>query len=482
MPPIAPAPQASRAGLITSLVVFVVLFVTATIFAIYFGTQFKAAEMARVQTLARFTPSVNDADLNLPEVIQVNDYASKHAPMTGLSAAIQQRDSLSKIITGNPNAAFDPIKDEIATTLKGVRSQLEGAKVTAAVGEDNLLGTIKVLANHVVGLSRNLADSRGETKAAEAKLTQEINQRQAALADKDAKIAEAQKAADEAKAASEKRSTEVSTNVDAIKTSSDAAVAEANKQTATAQAELTKTIGQLKKMTDQYEKLVVVVGRYRLNPSQGLIRPAGLVTQVPGNSTIYINLGQGESISPGLTFEVYSKSKGLPSLTAAAADNNELPAGKASVEVIRVLPGTSECRIIRSDSKAPIVEGDLLLNIVYNTHTKFSFVVYGDFDLAGTGQPTPSDSEVMRRLVTQWGGRLQEGVNVDTDFVILGKEPIVNAVPEGASPLDQERHDKQVKALNDYLALRSEAIHLSIPILNQNRFLYFVGYYDQAKR
>jgi len=36
--------------------------------------------------------------------------------------------------------------------------------------------------------------------------------------------------------------------------------------------------------------------------------------------------------------------------------------------------------------------------------------------------------------------------------------------------------------LDKYLNIQSEAIHLSIPILNQNRFLYFVGYYDQAKR
>jgi len=145
---------------------------------------------------------------------------------------------------------------------------------------------------------------------------------------------------------------------------------------------------------------------------------------------VYISLGEGQQISPGLTFEIYDRKKGLPSLTTLNAENpDELPSGKASIEVIRVMDSTSECRIIHLAQGEHIVEGDLVLNLVYNTHTRFAFMVYGDFDLANNGQPTPGDADVVRRLITQWGGRVMDQVTVDTDFVVLGKQPTVNPLP-----------------------------------------------------
>jgi hypothetical protein len=41
---------------------------------------------------------------------------------------------------------------------------------------------------------------------------------------------------------------------------------------------------------------------------------------------------------------------------------------------------------------------------------------------------------------------------------------------------------KAQAAIDKYQELRQTARDLHIPILNQNRFLYYVGYYDQAKR
>jgi hypothetical protein len=122
------------------------------------------------------------------------------------------------------------------------------------------------------------------------------------------------------------------------------------------------------------------------------------------------------------------------------------------------------------------------VNLVYNTHTQFKFCVFGEFDLANTGSPTAGDVDVIRRLVTQWGGALTDRVNIDTDFLVLGKEPVVSPLPDSPTPVDQDRHDKAQAAYDKFIQVQTDAIHLNIPILNQNRFLYFVGYYDQAKR
>ena len=120
------------------------------------------------------------------------------------------------------------------------------------------------------------------------------------------------------------------------------------------------------------------------------MREAGHITRSPGNNVVFIDLGEGQEISPGLTFEVYDQRKGLPQLTQGSSPTPQLPDGKASIEVLRVLPGTAECRVIHVEPAMTIAEGDLILNIVYNTHTKFSFCVYGSFDLAQTGTATPA--------------------------------------------------------------------------------------------
>ena len=75
-------------------------------------------------------------------------------------------------------------------------------------------------------------------------------------------------------------------------------------------------------------------------------------------------------------------------------------------------------------------------------------------------------------------------MTVDTDFVVMGKEPVVPILTkeDEGDPPKVEIHDKRQKELDEYLDIRSKAISLGVPILNQNRFLYFIGYYDMAKR
>ncbi|HMO27244.1 MAG TPA: hypothetical protein PKB10_13355, partial [Tepidisphaeraceae bacterium] len=98
---------------------------------------------------------------------------------------------------------------------------------------------------------------------------------------------------------------------------------------------------------------------------------------------------------------------------------------------------------------------------------------------------TPADAEVIKRLITQWGGQVQQQVNVNTDFVVMGIEP---ELPEYSDedvrndPLIAARMAEAERQLQEYEAVRDRAIELNIPILNQNRFLYLVGYYNQAGR
>jgi len=124
------------------------------------------------------------------------------------------------------------------------------------------------------------------------------------------------------------------------------------------------------------------------------------------------------------------------------------------------------------------------VNLVFDKNTKFNFMIYGNFDLDQNGQPSPADTEIIKRLVTQFGGKLIDKVGVDTDFVVLGKEPTLPVIPpeEKDNPLEQKRMADAQAALDAYLEVQKQATDLRIPVMNQNRFLYLVGYYNQATR
>jgi hypothetical protein len=50
------------------------------------------------------------------------------------------------------------------------------------------------------------------------------------------------------------------------------------------------------------------------------------------------------------------------------------------------------------------------------------------------------------------------------------------------TPENQKKLQDAQDALEKYQEIRQQAKDLHIPVLNQNRFLYYVGYYDQATR
>ena len=187
-----------------------------------------------------------------------------------------------------------------------------------------------------------------------------------------------------------------------------------------------------------------------------------------------------------MTFEVYDPTSGVPPIPPNVTGDEQLPVGKASIEITRVGATSSECRIVRVTPGAALSEGDLIENIVYDPNTKYNFMVYGSFDLAQSGHPNTADAEVIKRLITQWGGRVTDKPlpDVDTDFVVLGVEPVLPDFNKDdlQQPLNQDKMAKAQAELDKYQEVLQTARDLHIPIMNQNRFLYYVGYYDQAKR
>ncbi len=203
--------------------------------------------------------------------------------------------------------------------------------------------------------------------------------------------------------------------------------------------------------------------------------PDGRVILVDSQSKIvHINLGSDDHVYRGLTFSVYDKNQPIP------RDGK----GKAEIEVYNIDKTISAARILNSNPKNPIVADDIVANLIWSPNQTNTFVIAGDFDLSDSGVNDPDAIAKLTGLVDEWGGKVADKVNVNTDFVILGTPPVVPPRPTleqmETYPDAMQKYDKAVGRLNNYKQVRSQAEALWIPILNADRFLYFIGYKTRA--
>src|SRR4051812_24098705 len=126
-PPV--GPQSSRTGLITAVVIFTILFVTATIFAIYYGVDATRTHEELTITKNTFIPKlVPDGSMTSPQLEQLDELrksekAAKYGlnpAMPLLTVATTMRDSLAKKVDpaaagAGAGAAFDSANAALAS-------------------------------------------------------------------------------------------------------------------------------------------------------------------------------------------------------------------------------------------------------------------------------------------------------------------------------------------------------------------------------
>ena len=101
-----------------------------------------------------------------------------------------------------------------------------------------------------------------------------------------------------------------------------------------------------------------------LLPRVTSIAPSGEIVRMPGRDIVVINRGLGDGLAQGMTFEAYDKRGGVPAGNAMLpAGRGGLPPGKATLEVIRIGPGFSECRVIRTEPAHALTQGDLVVQV-----------------------------------------------------------------------------------------------------------------------
>src|SRR6185369_5656182 len=141
MPPA--SPQGSRTALITWSVVFAILWVTASIFAIYFYAQASKAETKYDTDIKRYIPNIiSDSDINSDQVRHLLDLRGSENPppgvnpsMPAMQVALAQRDQMATLVAGagGKETAVQVARDALTSASQA------GEKVGLSVpAQDNL--------------------------------------------------------------------------------------------------------------------------------------------------------------------------------------------------------------------------------------------------------------------------------------------------------------------------------------------------------
>ena len=204
-------------------------------------------------------------------------------------------------------------------------------------------------------------------------------------------------------------------------------------------------------------------------------KPDGKIMLIDDQTKIvHLNIGSEDKVYRGLTFTVYDSSLPIPK------DGK----GKAEIEVFNIEKNTSTARIIYSNIKNPIILNDNIANLIWDGDKANEFVVAGAFDIDNNSKIDYDAPEKIKALIEKWGGQVAHSVSVETDFLVLGKAPVVSKKPSfedmEMNPLAMEKYERSVVRLNYYKEMLKLANSLSVPILNYEKFLYFIGYKTQS--
>ncbi|MBU0718598.1 MAG: hypothetical protein KJ749_10150, partial [Planctomycetes bacterium] len=190
-----------------------------------------------------------------------------------------------------------------------------------------------------------------------------------------------------------------------------------------------------------------------------------ILSAVPGDEAVYINLGEADRLMLGLRFSVFSAGTGIP------ADGRS----KAQVEVVSIAPKSAECRVVHVEPGEIIVEGDLVANPVYDPRRALTFLTVGQFDLDRDGEYDPDGRATIEAMITNWGGEITQELTALTDFIIVGGPPRQPKEVRNATPEQRDRQAAAQRAYDDYLAVVETARALSVPAMSQDIFLSFLG-------
>ncbi len=444
-------------GLIVALILLVVLSVILTIVSIVFYLQWSKTDQLALAAVTDKARYVREAEENQGPIKALA--ANPQASVVG--QLMKENQQLKNVIIGDPTASYQTIADAIQANdaLRENPAILTVYQGSAATVTD-LQNQLAQAQRDKTELSQQIEQLQKSNDQVAAQFRDNLKQLESRLTIKQGEL-------DAYSGSVKGEFDKLNTRMGEIQSQS----AEAEKAL---QAELQKKKEEITLLEARLAEIPVASSKApELDPS---LQPDGDIVSVGRDQDLaFINRGRADRLVLGMTFEVFEHDT-LPGRDAFG----ELR-GKASVEVVNMQENASTVRIVRRTNRA-IVAGDIIANVVYDPNLTLRFFFFGDFDIDTLGSAQTADRRRLENMVSDWGGKVMEKLSYQTDFLVLGAEPrLPEPLSSGTTDAATiERHEQARLRFEAYQSLVGEARALKIPILNQNRFLYLVGYYQRV--
>ena len=458
--------MAIRSGAGTGVIVSLVVFVLVTVFLLVLCIVFYAGNREQIET-------VKDAEASLHVYATVgergNDSVQKivaqakdaNQSVTGyLNDQLEQR---NKMLTGNPSETLEQLRlqfagnvsasSPLAMTLSSLHSQIKSKQQELNARVEELAGahtTIESLNNQ---LDDQAQSNKGEIQKVKTEW-EDVHEESVSLS----------KTADDYHNRRE----------ELFKIVRD----ESLERILSADEDIEILRFEKARLKSTINDLLEKINSNRMSSVDPSILVDGTVLEVGFGNEVFIDRGKNDRIVLGMTFDIYESASQL-----RPDANGNFPRGKATIEVVKIGPTTSTAKIIRSTPSQPIVRDNIIVNPVYDPNYIFSFIVHGNFDADGDGEPE-SNNNFIKDKISRWGGVVVEDEGVvpgDLDFLVLGISPRkpTHRPRRGASGAMFDAYAKQQKLYEDYESLRSQAKAAQVPILTANRLDVLTGQYSR---
>jgi hypothetical protein len=477
-----------------SLIVFVALWLIFTVVAVLLYTGREDLVAAAREAEKKSERYLRPGEATSAKFQGLLDQAGEKQSLASLLNS--DREALAKLIAKDVTSAADA-KNSIDTTIKGLYEGVPRGATPPEVQNADLVTVVERLVRAWKNEGKAAFDAQNELKEATQKLdklaedqAKEQKKFQQAMADEAARIKNLEAANAKFQRDKDQQVKDLDQRIRKLRDEADEQLIKSQSETRKIQQQADQYRAELKRTQEQ------------LNQFRPKVATVGLATAADGEvvraqpeeGVVYINLGQQDHLMLGLRFQVFS----------ASAEVNPNGQGKAAIEVVNIHPKVAECRVIASNPVDPIVPGDLCVNVVYDRHRKYRFVVEGQFDLAGTGQFDPQDAEKIKAWIEAWGGEVitlppppakaeicptcgqpirPQSLGFETvDFLVLGAPPMMpQKIAPDAKPEERARIEAQRVAYDRYMRVGQQAKETGVAILNQSQFLNFIGFGTRPK-
>lgn len=430
------------------------LFVTSVIF---FANK-RAAERQLADARQTTQDYLSDQDRANDAVNRARD-AGKSQRMTAIGYLLDHQQRVMQLASGSRTDSYDDLKRKLDAipgsanqnmlsllrtrdgTIDGLNKQLAdavAARDRALTDRENEVKRVRVLEDNQRNTIAQLNSELDKYKDEVDRYRDELNQ---AKADMDERVRRLQEAA----GATEAR---LRADIDALQ-----------RDKVLNQALITRLQDELKgKRVSSQDEYALVDGE--------------VISVDAASRTVVISRGRNDKIVLGMSFAAYAE----PTAIRPDAETGEYPAGKATIEVIKIDDRTATARILRETRGNPVVRGDVIANAVYDPRKTYKFLVYGNFDADGDGRATFEEQTNIRARIEAWGGKVLNELTGDIDFIVLGERPVLPPEPPGNAPLEAINFFISIRRqAEQYDKLFEQAQAASIPVLNQNRLFTLTG-------